>query len=109
MALQLGGAPGNLVDRVAFEGATGFLQFGSAVLNVADLALVARAKIGTVTRPLRSAALRRMGRRCNPMMTIRRLVAALTPVAVLAAIAPRLRSGRARGLGERHFRGLVTG
>jgi signal peptidase II len=46
-ALQLGGALGNLVDRVAFGGATDFLRIGSVVLNVSDLALVAGAVIGS--------------------------------------------------------------
>jgi lipoprotein signal peptidase len=45
--LQLGGALGNLADRIAFGGATDFLHVGAVVLNVADLALVAGAVIGT--------------------------------------------------------------
>ena len=42
--LQLGGALGNLVDRIAFGGATDFIQAGPVVLNVADLQLL----LGTV-------------------------------------------------------------
>jgi signal peptidase II len=45
--LQLGGAAGNLLDRVAFGGATDFLQIAPVVMNVADLMLLAGTVVGT--------------------------------------------------------------
>ena len=45
--LQLGGAIGNLVDRAVFGGATDFIRVGVVVVNLADLALLAGALIGT--------------------------------------------------------------
>lgn len=42
--LQLGGAAGNLIDRLAFGAVTDFLQIGPVVMNLADLVLL----IGTV-------------------------------------------------------------
>lgn len=56
-ALQLGGALGNLFDRLVFGGATDFLEIGRVVLNVADVASLAGAGLAVwllATSPARS-------------------------------------------------------
>ena len=56
-ALQLGGALGNLFDRVMFGGATDFVAVGPIVLNVADVASLAGAGLAVrllATTPARS-------------------------------------------------------
>jgi len=45
--LLLGGAFGNLLDRIAYGGATDFIRAGHMVFNLADLALVAGAVLAT--------------------------------------------------------------
>ena len=47
--LQLGGALGNLLDRVTVGGVTDFIHTGPVVLNLADLALLVGAALGTFT------------------------------------------------------------
>jgi signal peptidase II len=45
--LQLGGALGNLFDRIAFGGATDLVRIGSVVINLADIALLVGAVMAT--------------------------------------------------------------
>jgi signal peptidase II len=46
--LQLGGAAGNLLDRLVFGHVTDFVVVGRVVLNLADVALLVGAVVGTV-------------------------------------------------------------